>query len=960
MKRGITSVDFGGKRVVCRVDFNVPLDKQTGAITNGQRIDAAIPTIEYILEKGAKSIVILSHLGRPDGQVNMKYSLKPIAQYLQEKLNRPVTFLPDCVGPQVEQTCQDPSPGSIFLCENLRFHIEEEGKGMVADGKVKATPEQVAKFRSSLSKLGDVFVNDAFGTAHRAHSSMVGIQLDTRVAGLLMKKELDYFHMALQNPARPFLAILGGAKVSDKIQLINNLLDKVNEMIIGGGMCYTFLKVLNAMNIGDSLFDEPGSHLVPSIMNKAKEKNVKIHLPIDFIVADRFAADANTRICPIEQGIPDSMQGLDCGPQTRDLFCRVVQSAKTIVWNGPLGVFEFDAFSKGTRQVMQAVAKCTKENHAVSIIGGGDTATAAIQFGLAEEMSHVSTGGGASLELLEGKIFNVCVMFEPKHVLFVWTENKQLVKVSSKERWISSHSYMEGQKEALWLLICQGHLYFKSQLDDEERCSLYTTAVYEAWQMAQREGDASLGTLLSYAWQTWKLIETLLFSTGKNGSLFKKLQNWLWVSNQDWLWSVEQCMSMMNEREVSVEKEKDLLDYLWKTVRRLAAVGQYSKAIDLLYQWEGYDADRMASLFFQEENEMLSNASPFLIAAAALFEAPEWDHFREDDWNQWRAKLKFLLKREGKEMEELSLFLQTLLGDVAVLADSVTNWQEMFVALLLYQSSNGLNDDDKYFGWQSIIDITNTYFSLPEELDSLIAILQGNYAMLIANLVHLGSFWHAAHMSDLLYRLSLRDASVSFYDKEDIRKYYLLEYVNGLPNYVSLLPIQRDYCEACGKEGNMLWTQLVTHVSREACDWNIIDSLFVSKKQQNTLCATQQLLIRNRMTDALQHYHFYDALYGACRLRDLMAIQRVLSLIIHSLWIKETPSEAMAILQSTIEIIKVVDSSLFEQHYSYLNDAFLFMQAIEEKDIAHTMKYLVRSHPFFHFQNVYLMIDRHD
>ncbi|GJQ15204.1 hypothetical protein GpartN1_g6995.t1 [Galdieria partita] len=403
-KLTLSSVDFTGKRVVCRVDFNVPLDKQTGAITNGQRVDATLPTIQYILEKGAKSIVLLSHLGRPDGKVDKKYSLKPVAEYLQHKLGKPVTFLEDCVGPQVEQACKDPAPGSIFLCENLRFHIEEEGKGVDANGNiVKATPEQIQAFRASLTQLGDIYVNDAFGTAHRAHSSMVGIQLDIRAAGFLMQKELEYFHKALESPKRPYLAILGGAKVSDKIQLIQNLLHKVDAMIIGGGMCYTFLKVLYSMNIGDSIYDENGSHLVDSIMKEAEDRKVNIYFPVDFVVADRFAPNAYTVVRTREQGIPEHMQGLDCGPRSRTQFAQIVQSCKTIVWNGPLGVFEMDIFSHGTRQVMEAVADASSSLGATTIIGGGDTATAAAKFGLEEKMSHVSTGGGASLELLEGK-----------------------------------------------------------------------------------------------------------------------------------------------------------------------------------------------------------------------------------------------------------------------------------------------------------------------------------------------------------------------------------------------------------------------------------------------------------------------------------------------------------------------------------------------------------------------------
>jgi phosphoglycerate kinase len=259
-KLSIDAVDLKGKRVFVRCDFNVPFDKETHTkITNTQRIDAACPTITYALEHGAKTVVLASHLGRPDGMVNKKFTLAPIAEYLREKLGRPVIFLDDCVGEEVEKACNNESleEGTVILLENLRFHVEEEGKGVDADGnKIKADKEAVAAFRKSLTALADVYVNDAFGTAHRAHSSMVGVDLPQKAAGFLMKKELDYFSKALDEPARPFLSILGGSKVSDKILLIDNLLDKVDEMIIGGGMCYTFKKVLDGMSIGDSLFDE--------------------------------------------------------------------------------------------------------------------------------------------------------------------------------------------------------------------------------------------------------------------------------------------------------------------------------------------------------------------------------------------------------------------------------------------------------------------------------------------------------------------------------------------------------------------------------------------------------------------------------------------------------------------------------------------------------------------------------
>lgn len=404
-KLGIDAVDLADKRVFIRVDFNVPFDKVTRTnITNTQRIDAALPTIQYALEKGAKSVVLASHLGRPSGQPNPKFTLQPVAQVVSEKLARPVTFLPDCVGEATESACASPEPGTVFLLENLRYHIEEEGKGIDTEGnKIKADEEKVVEFRKSLSKLADVYINDAFGTAHRAHSSMVGVDLPQKAAGFLMKKELDYFGKALNNPARPFLSILGGSKVSDKIQLIENLLDKVDEMIIGGGMSFTFKKVLHNMSIGTSLFDEDGAKIVQDIQKKADEKNVKLHFPVDFNIADNFAPDAQSDVATAENGIPDGWMGLDAGPESRKQMKDVIMRAKTIVWNGPVGVFEFEKFALGTKAVMDAVVDATENNECVSIIGGGDTATAAKQFGADTKVSHVSTGGGASLELLEGK-----------------------------------------------------------------------------------------------------------------------------------------------------------------------------------------------------------------------------------------------------------------------------------------------------------------------------------------------------------------------------------------------------------------------------------------------------------------------------------------------------------------------------------------------------------------------------
>jgi phosphoglycerate kinase len=401
-KLSVDKVDVKDKRVLIRVDFNVPM--KDGVITNTQRIVAALDTVRNVLERGAKSVVLCSHLGRPDGSRVAKYSMKPVAETLKTLLGKDVTFLDDCVGPEVEAKCADPAPGSIILLENLRFHVEEEGKGVDAGGnKIKAAPDAVAAFRTSLRKLADLYVNDAFGTAHRAHSSMLGEGFDQRASGFLLKKELMYFAKALENPVRPFLAILGGAKVKDKIQLIENMLDKVNEMIIGGGMAFTFLKVLNGMKIGSSLFDEEGSKIVEKLMEKAKAKGVQIHLPKDFRTADKFAEDAQVETATVESGIPDGWMGLDVGPLTEAAFLEPLQRAKTIVWNGPVGVFEFKNFASGTKSIMDAVVEATSKGATV-IIGGGDTATCCAKWGTEDKVSHVSTGGGASLELLEGKV----------------------------------------------------------------------------------------------------------------------------------------------------------------------------------------------------------------------------------------------------------------------------------------------------------------------------------------------------------------------------------------------------------------------------------------------------------------------------------------------------------------------------------------------------------------------------
>ncbi len=391
--------------MLIRVDFNVPQDKVTGAITNNQRIVAALPTIKHALEQGA-SVVLMSHLGRPDGQKIAKFSLKPVADELAKLLGQPVKFLDDCVGPAVEAACAPGAlkAGEVVLLENLRFHIEEETKVKLEDGSKKAADQAaVAAFCASLTKLGDVFVNDAFGTAHRAHSSMVGVALKDKAAGFLMEAELKAFAAVLDHPQRPLLAILGGAKIADKIPLIKNLLGKANAIIIGGGMAFTFKKVVNGMAIGDSLFDPEGAKIVQELVTDAQARGVKLVFPVDYICADKFDPNANTQVATDATGIPAGWQGLDGGPKSIELYRETILNAKTIIWNGPSGVFEFEKFAGSTKAMAAAVAEATAKG-ATTVVGGGDTATAAKKFKVADKVTHCSTGGGASLEFLEGKV----------------------------------------------------------------------------------------------------------------------------------------------------------------------------------------------------------------------------------------------------------------------------------------------------------------------------------------------------------------------------------------------------------------------------------------------------------------------------------------------------------------------------------------------------------------------------
>ena len=396
--KSLRDLDFAGKRALIRVDFNVPQDKATGAITNNQRIVAALPTIKHVLDHGG-SVVLMSHLGRPNGEKVEKYTLKPVAAELEKLLGQPVKFIPECSGPVAEEACANLKPGAVVLLENLRFHIEEEGKAKKEDGSsVKADPAKVAAFRASLSKLGNVYINDAFGTAHRAHSSMVGVNLPQKAAGFLMEKELNAFAAVLEHPQRPLLAILGGAKIADKIPLITNLIEKADEIIIGGGMAYTFKKVLAGMEIGGSLFDPEGAKIVADLAAKATERKVNLIFPVDYVCGDAFSAEANTKAADDASGIPAGWEGLDAGPKSIALYREAILRAKTIIWNGPPGVFEFDKFSGASKAMAEATAK-----GATTVVGGGDTATAAKKFGVADKVSHCSTGGGASLEFLEGK-----------------------------------------------------------------------------------------------------------------------------------------------------------------------------------------------------------------------------------------------------------------------------------------------------------------------------------------------------------------------------------------------------------------------------------------------------------------------------------------------------------------------------------------------------------------------------
>lgn len=404
-KKTLRDVALKGKRVVMRVDFNVPM--ADGKIKDDTRIQGALPSIKYVLEQGG-SLVLMSHLGRPKGKgYEAEFSLKPVAEYLAKVLAKPVKFVPDCQ--KADADVKAMKPGDIVMLENTRFYKAEDGKVKQVDGmsdeefkakkaELKASREKMAK---KLASYGDVYCNDAFGTAHRAHASTAVIAkfLQPAVSGFLMEKELQYLGNAVENPVRPFVAILGGAKVSDKLAVVKNLLGKVDTLIIGGGMAYTFLKA-EGHKVGKSLCEDDQLGYARDMVAAAKAKGVKLLLPVDNVAADKFAPDAKTQV--VGDDIPDGWMGLDIGPKTTALYADAIKSAKTVVWNGPMGCFEMDAFNKGTFGVCAAVAE-VKANGGVSIIGGGDSVSAVKKSGLAAKMSHISTGGGASLEFLEGK-----------------------------------------------------------------------------------------------------------------------------------------------------------------------------------------------------------------------------------------------------------------------------------------------------------------------------------------------------------------------------------------------------------------------------------------------------------------------------------------------------------------------------------------------------------------------------
>lgn len=381
-KKTIKDIDVKGKRVIVRVDYNVPIEN--GKITDDARIVKTLPTLKYLIDHGAK-LILMAHLGRPKGKKNFEFTLKPVAEHLSKVLGKNVVFVPDCIGEIAQKETAKLKNGDVALLENLRFYAEEE--------------KNDDNFAKQLASLGEIYVNDAFGAAHRAHASTAGIaKYLPAVAGLLLAKEIEYFDKALENPVRPFVAILGGAKVVDKIKVIENLMKKVDTLLIGGAMAYTFLKA-QGHQIGSSKFDQEGLEIAKNLLEKFKQSKLQVVFPEDHVIADQVNESAQAKTCGID--IPEGMLGLDIGPKTVERFCAVLKNAKTVIWNGPLGVFEMKPFANGTKKIAEFLANL---KGATTIVGGGETAAAVAEFGYEDKMSHVSTGGGASLEYLEGQV----------------------------------------------------------------------------------------------------------------------------------------------------------------------------------------------------------------------------------------------------------------------------------------------------------------------------------------------------------------------------------------------------------------------------------------------------------------------------------------------------------------------------------------------------------------------------
>ncbi|GJQ14709.1 hypothetical protein GpartN1_g6996.t1 [Galdieria partita] len=519
---------------------------------------------------------------------------------------------------------------------------------------------------------------------------------------------------------------------------------------------------------------------------------------------------------------------------------------------------------------------------------------------------------------------------------FVFGENKEMITISSLkgQQVTTSRSYMEGQhsQHSSWLLILQGHLYFtQTHCSVEQRCKNYTTAVYEALQWAQVEGDEVDRESLFNAWQVWKLLETMLCVSETDKGLLKRLQSWLWITQEDLLQSVENCKLAIEENDVET---------LWKTVYRLAAIGDYTRAIDLIYQWQGYDEHQVAHLFLDDSPMDLMEISPLLIAAAALFEAPDWDDAGEEDWIQWQAKIHHILKMRPIQ-DELYTLLKILIGkDIQLLANVVSHWHEMLLAVVIYMFS-----PFEEYVWERVMALVHQYYTLPTQLHALMAIFKGNYTELIADVVHLKSFWHAAHLSDLLCQWK-ENPNIVVYDKEDIRKYYILEYMGSLPiHHVGLLPIIRDYCRTCGLEGWSWFEQrLIYSLPLDSCDWDTLeDGLLDDYPNHSSPFSTARLhdLVNNMRMNKFRNRYF-DSLYGYCRLGRIDMIQRYLDnpMGMQKAIEEKNIDHVVHILQSILCLMKAANASLLlDTEFSYFIQWLQLAQSVQQQDIQHAIEY---------------------